>query len=293
MSGLKKFLLSFAFFVALCFFGLKWFVNSEVDKELSRAVAETPGLVFSYADLSVNILDHTVVLEGVDALFPSGQHIQADALSITSFDQQNAVPQYAALNARGLTIPVTPQNFGHWAAYLQGMGIASLSGNGALDYAYDPQERVLTVKTLSLDDPKLGSLRFTGTFGNLDLSGFRPEQGFALDIRRTALTFENRELMDLVLGDWAARMNVSRTTTLNNISAELDGLANYADSQQNEPAKRTILGLKQFLNAPGTVTLSADPAAPVPVLYFFMGRDLFENLSLLNTDVRSEPAPDF
>ncbi|AMK09675.1 hypothetical protein [Pseudodesulfovibrio indicus] len=293
MSGLKKFLLSFVIFVTLCFFGLKWFVNSEVDKELSRAVAETPGLAFSYADLSVDIMDHAVTLEGVDALFPSGQHVQADEVSITAFDQKNAVPRFATLTARGLTIPVTPQNFGDWAPYLRGMGIETLSGNGALDYAYDPEGRILTVRTLSLDDPKLGSLRFSGQVGNLDLGGFRTEQGFSLDIREAALTFENRELMDLILADWAARMNVSRATTLNSISAELDGLANYADSQQNEPAKRTMLGLKRFLNEPGTLTLSASPAAPVPVLYFFMGRDLFENLSLLNTDARLEPAPDF
>lgn len=293
MAALKKFLLSFVIFVTICFFGLKWFVHSEVDKELARAVAETPGLAFSYADLSVDVMDHTVILEGVDALFPSGQHVQADSMSITAFDQKNEVPLFAALTASGLTIPVTPQNFGDWAAYLKGMGIETLSGNGALDYAYDPQERVLTVRELSLDDPKLGRLHFSGKVGNLDLGEFRTEQGFSLDIRQAALTFANRELMNLVLSDWAARMNVSRATTLNSLSAELDGLANYADSQQNEPARRTMAGLRRFLNESGTVTVSADPAAPVPVLYFFMGRDLFENLSLLNTDVRTEPAPDF
>lgn len=290
VSGLKKFLLSFALFATLCFFGLKWYVNSEVSKELTRTVGETPGLALSYADLSVDILDHTVVLDRVDALFPSGQHIQADSVRISAFDRKNPIPHYANIAIRGLTIPVTPQNFGEWAGYIQSLGIEVLSGDGNLDYAYNPETRILELKALSLDDPKLGALRLTGSLDNLNMTGFRPEQSFALGIRKAVLTFDNREFMRLVSADWAKRMGVSETTTLTQISAELDGLAAYAGTQANEPAREAMLGLKAFLNDPGSLTVSANPAESVPVLYFFMGRDLFENLDLLNVHVDAAPA---
>lgn len=289
MSGLKKFLLSFVIFAALCFFGLKWYVNSEVDRELTRSVAETPGLALSYADLSVDILDHTVILDRVDALFPSGQHLQADSVRIAAFDRDNPIPHYATIAARGLTIPVTPQNFGQWAGYIRGLGIEFLSGDGSLDYAYDPETKILELRALSLDDPKLGALRLTGSLDNLNMTGFRPEQSFALGIRKAVLTFDNREFMRLVGADWAKRMGVSESTTLGRISAELDGLAAYAGTQANEPAREAMLGLKTFLNDPGSLTVSANPAESVPVLYFFMGRDLFENLDLLNIHVNAGP----
>ncbi|MEZ7197886.1 hypothetical protein [Pseudodesulfovibrio karagichevae] len=290
MSGLKKFLFSFVIFATICFFGLKWYVNAEVDKELTRAVADTPGLALSYADLSVDITAHTVTLKGVDALFPSGQHVQADSVSISAFDRKNPIPHYATISARGLTIPVTPQNFGEWAGYIKGLGIETLFGDGALDYAYDPETRILELKNLSMDDPKLGALKLTGALDNLNLTGFRPEQSFALGIRNMVLTFDNREFMRLLGADWARRTGVSESATLDRIGMELEGLAAYAGAQANEPAREAMLGLKTFLNDPGSLTVSVNPAESVPVLYFFMGRDLFENLDLLNIHVDAVPA---
>ncbi|OIQ50412.1 hypothetical protein BerOc1_02343 [Pseudodesulfovibrio hydrargyri] len=290
MSGLKKFLVSFVIFAALCFFGLKWYVNTEVDKELTRAVADIPGLALSYADLSVDITAHTVTLERVDALFPSGQHVQADSVSIAAFDRDNPIPHFATISAKGLTIPATAQNFGEWAGYIEGLGIKTLAGNAGLDYTYDPETKILELKELSLDDPKLGALKLTGALDNVDLTGFRPEQSFALGIRSAVLTFDNREFMRLVSADWAKKTGASEAATLSRISLELDGLAAYAETQANESARAAMLGLKTFLNDPGSLTVSANPAESVPVLYFFMGRDLFENLDLLNVHVETVPA---
>ena len=288
MSRLMKFFLSFVIFVILCFFGLRWFVNSEVDKELSRAVAEIPGLAISYADLSVNILDHAVTLSGVDALLPSGQHVQADRLRILAFDQRNPVPHFATATATGLTIPVTPQNFGQAADYMKGLGIETLSGKGGLDYAFDPATKTLELKDIYLDDPKLGVARLSGVVGNVDLVGFRPEQFFALGINRATLKFSDHTLMKLVTADCAKKMGMSETTTLNRISAELDGLTDYAAKQENGPAENAMRGLRRFLNEPGSIIVSATPTDPVPVLYFFMGRDIFENLRLLNIKIETD-----
>ncbi|WFS62136.1 hypothetical protein LF599_15970 [Pseudodesulfovibrio thermohalotolerans] len=290
MSGLTKFLASFAIFATICFFGLKWYVNSEVDKELTRTVAETPGLALSYSDLSVDITNHAVILEGVDALFPSGQHLQADSVRISAFDRDNPIPHYATISAKGLTIPATPQNFGEWAGYIKSLGIEALSGTGALDYAFAPETGILKLKELSLDDPKLGSLSLTGALDNINLAGFRPEQSFALGIRTAVLHFRNREFMRLIGSDWSRKTGMSEAVTLSHINAELDGLAAYAETQGNEPAREFMLGLKRFLNDPGTLTMSANPAESVPVLYFFMGRDMFENLDLLNVHVETGPA---
>ena len=64
------------------------------------------------------------------------------------------------------------------------------------------------------------------------------------------MEFTNREFMRLVGEDWARKTGVSETTTLNRIGAELDGLAAYAGTQANEPARQAMLGLKRFLDDP-------------------------------------------
>jgi len=282
MSRFLKFLISFLIFATLCFFGLQWFVNTEVDKELSQAVAKTPGLAFSYGDVSVNIFSHTVTLNSVDALFPTGQHVQAAQLQIVAFDQINPMPHYVTALVKGMTIPVTPQNFGPWSAYLKGLDINELTGDGSLDYTFDPANKTLKLKALSLDDPKLGALHLSGTLGNLDLDSFRVEQTFSISINQARVQFDNHTLMQLLTADWSRKMGIPKAETLARMSREIETLANYAKTQENGPAENVFQGLRDFLNKPETLTLSVNPTKPVPLLYFFMGRDMFENLQLLN-----------
>ncbi|BCS89375.1 hypothetical protein [Pseudodesulfovibrio sediminis] len=288
MSNIFKFLLSFALFVIICWFGLQWFVNSEVKKELDTAVSHTTGLTLTYADLSVDILEKQVVLKDVATTLPSGVPLTADEVRIIAFDQLHEVPHFATLKARGLTIPNTPKLFGDYAQPMTALGIADFAGDTQLDYTYHPDDNVLEIKSFSFNDPKLGFMKLRGSLNNIDLDEMRAEQSVGVGIKDVRLTFTDNELMNILTADWARKMGMSRETTLDRISTELDGLARYAGKQDNQNARDVMLGLKRFLNDPGTLSVSATPKKPVPVLYFFMGRDIFDNLQLLNLKIETD-----
>jgi len=285
---LIKFLLSFLLFVAICAVGLQWFVNSEVKSELDQAIKTTEGLSLTYTDLSVEILDKRVVLEDVAVTLPTGANFTAKELRILAFDQIHPTPHYATMEAKDLEIPITNELFGDGAKVLNDLGIVMIAGDTKFDYAYYPADKELTIKNLSINDPKLGSARLAGTLSNIDLDEMRAEQTIGVGIKDIHLNFTDHELMGILAADWARKMGMSPETTLDRISTELDGLSRYAAQQENMIARDVMLGLKRFLNDPGAVTVTATPKDPVPVLYFFMGRDIFENLQLLNLKIETD-----
>lgn len=285
MNKIAKFLISFGVFVVICAVALNWFVHSEVRKELDRTVAQTPGLTLTYDNLSVDIYDHMVTLENVNVTLPSGQHFSADTLRIDDFDQRNPIPHHAHATASRLSCAVTPENFGEWTDIMLKSGIDSIVGNIELDYTYDATNGILTLETLSMDDPKLGHAMLTCAVDGIDLNDMRLEQLVGLRLDNATLRFTDRSLTKTVVRNWSAAMNMSETLTVATIQHELAGLAEHAASKENDVAEDVMLGLRRFMGDPATMTVSISPKEPFPVLYFFMGRDIFETMQLLNMKI--------
>ncbi|WP_319541028.1 hypothetical protein [uncultured Pseudodesulfovibrio sp.] len=285
MNKIAKFLISFGVFVVICAVALNWFVHSEVRKELDRTVASTPGLSLTYADLSVSIFEHTVTLNDVTATLPSGQHVTADNLRITDFDQRNPIPHHAHVTATRLSCAVTPENFGSWSEILQKSGVDSIVGNVELNYSYDTTNGILTLKTLSMDDPKLGHAELACAVDRIDLNDMRMEQLLGLRLDNATFRFTDRTLIKTVVRNWSEVMNTSETLTVSSIQRELAGLAEHAASKENTVAEDAMLGLRRFMGDPASIAVSLTPTEPVPVLYFFMGRDIFETMQLLNMEI--------
>jgi hypothetical protein len=287
MSALRKFLFSFVIFAAVCALGLKWYVNYEVGRELNRAVADVEGLELSYDDLSVSIFDPSVTLAGVAGRLPSGERFTAGSVRVTSFDQRNPVPHYATVEARGVRLLEAPSVAGWWP------GCPSLSVDGppldlALDYRYDPASNKLEVKTARLDCPEVGSLDFNGTFSGLDLAEPRVERLIGLRIAKADLRFTEGSLLGSFLKDSARALGTSVDDFRARLCAELSAMADYAATQENPVAEDALRGIRRFVAEPGTVTIQARPGEPVPVPYFFMGRDMYDNLRLLGVSVTTD-----
>ncbi|MFH1912986.1 MAG: hypothetical protein ABIK45_01755 [Pseudomonadota bacterium] len=288
MSGLSKFFISLAVFAVICAAGLYWFVNHEVARAFNQAVSDVPGLIVSYDDISVRFTDQSVVLEKVEAALPGGQRVSADEVRFSSFDQKNPVPHFAAAQVRGLLVHVTPANFGSWAAPLLSMGVAEVRGDLAVDYAYAPESQALTVRTLSLSAPDLGEVSLTGTVDRLDLNQPRVEKLLGLRLVNANLIYEDHAVMALTLHSTARLLGISMAEARERFLAELASMARFAAREGNTVAEGALLGLAEFVAEPGRVAVSVRPAEPMPVLYFFMGRDVYENLHLLNVTVTTD-----
>lgn len=292
MSRVWKFIFSFLLFVGACYVGLTWFVNSEVEKGLNNSIAEISGLSLAYSDISVSIVNHTVSLTKVEATLPQGQHLTADEVTITSFDQINPIPHYIIANATGVVFDATPANVGEWADTLHAFDISAIKGNVSLDYRYIPDTMTLALNTLTIKAPELGDIEITGSIDKLDLHLLRMEELIGLRMGDVDFTFTNHSLIDTMIQASARGLNVSETDALAQISAELTAMADYAGNDENSLAEGALRGFKRYINDPGSITIKARPVDPIPFLYFFMGRDLYDNLRMMNVEVETNSSED-
>lgn len=292
MSRFLKFLLSFAIFVAVCYVGLVWFVNSEVEKGFNEAVDAVEGLTVNYSDLVVDISDQRITLADVDAYLPDGQHVTAKEVRITAFDQINPIPHFMTATASGVTLEATPANVGDWAPTLRALDMEIIKGDVALDYQYDPVTNTLDIKNLTVNVLNVGDADVSGSIDRLDLQILRVEKVLGLRIMDLDVTFTNHSLIDAVVRESARGLNVSRGEALQRFNQELDTMADYAGKEENTVAENALRGLKRYINDPGTVTITADPTEPVPVLYFYMGRDIYDNIRLMNVKVVTDSSED-
>ena len=292
MSRLWKFLLSFVIFIAVCCAGLMWFVNFEVKKGLDSAVAEVEGLTLTYTDLSVSIWDRCLSLENVETTLPQGLHLTAEEVRIFSFDQFNHVPHYITTEATGVIFDMIPVNVGNWSMPMQSLNIPTVKGDISLDYRYDPETMTLDLKTLTVKVPELGDAELSGLIDKLDLQLLRVGKFFGLRIGKMNLAFTNHSIVDTLIQGLARGLNISAGDALTQINAELTAMAEYAGRDENQVAENALRGLRRYFNDPGSVTVTANPVEPVPVLYFFMGRDIYDNLRLLNVEIKTDSSED-
>lgn len=288
MNRVLKFFLSFLLFVALCYVGLVWFVDREVGKGIDQAVEETPGMILTYGDLSVSITNHTVTLTDVEATLPDGRHLTAENIVITRFDQMNTVPYYLQAEATGAVLDVNLRNFGTWASVLNAAGFKKVTGDFAIDYSYDAKAEELTINRMDIRAPELGDLSLTGVINHLDLSAPRMEELLGLHMKDMTLSYDDHSLVTSLLESMARDSGVSAPALRARVTAELDAMAEYAGTSGNEVAEDALLGLKRFMSHPGSITISARPKEPVPYLYLFMGRDMYDNLRMLNVSVTTD-----
>jgi len=285
MGALKKFLLSFVVFVAVCGAGLLWYVHYEVGRELRRAVAGVDGLTLTWKGLSVSILDPGVTLDGVEGSLPTGEHFTAERVRVTSFDQRNPIPHYARAEASGVRMDRAPVLRQWWPGMARAVEGDDNPCDLALDYAFNPASRTLDIRTARLACPAMGQLELTGALSNVDFADQRLEQLIGLRIDRADVRFTEGALVNSLLRDTAMALNSSEEEVRDQVCAELGAMADYAGRTENPEAEQALRAFCRFVQAPGSLTLTARPSEPVPVPYFFMGRDIYDNIRLLGLSV--------
>lgn len=283
MNRMAKFLFSFALFILACYGGLVWFVNTEVEKALQESVSNVEGLTLDYKDLWVDLGDRTLTLTGVDSTLPTGQHFTASEVVVYAFDERNPTPHFIKVLAKGLEVP---------AADLTALGLpmaalepGTVTGDLLLDYRYAPEQQALTVNALSFDSEALGEIELSGTVTQLDLDAFRMEKLVGLCIKDLEFRFANGSFMDSLMTQAAASVGTTKENVRGRMASELAAMSEQAGRLDKPVAEKALRGLKDFMENPGTITISARPAEPVPCLYFFMGRDMYDNLDMMNVSV--------
>lgn len=285
MSRVGKFLFSFAIFCVICYGALTWFVNDQVEKGFNEAVSKVDGLSVTYDDLWVDLGEQTVTLTDVDTVLPSGQKLTADTVIVYAFDEKNPFPHFIKAQAEGLVLSPSSMNMIGIPATVYGVG--KVTGDLLLDYRYNPEAKSLTLNTLTYDMDGVAKAELSGTMTQLDLDAFRVEKLIGLQIKDATFRYLDRTLVDEILTKAGGSLGVSKEDARKQVSAELATLAKGANADGNSVAAEALDGFRHFVENPGRLVVTASPDKPVPYLYFFMGRNLYENIRLMNVTVEN------
>lgn len=288
MSRFAKFLVSFLIFIAAGYLGLRWFVNSEVARELDATVAATPGLSLNYGELNVDILSRSIRLDRVHAILPDGNRLSADTVRIYAFDQQHQVPLFLKAEAAGLTFTPEPETALLCDSLCRFLDVGALRADCALDYSFDKDNGTLTINNLTVDVDNVAQLRLSCTFRGLDSDLDRVERLLGLTVQKAELRFTNRSVVNRFLTLAGETRELSPDQARDMMVADLSRLSENAAADDNDVAEQAFQALGAFLRNPEALTLKAAPGEPVPLLWGFMGRDLADNLRLFNVTVTPE-----
>lgn len=284
LGRFSKILVGFVLFMVLAYGGLQWFVHDQVDKGIHEAVARIPGMDVKYSRLDVRIFDQTVTLTEVE-LSQGAKRIFADKVEFFDFDEKHSMPHHMRMAVQGLVMPADFTHLGALAPLLEALGVLELRGDGALDYAYSPTDKVLLVNDFRFDDKELGNLELSIDLSNVDLDDYRMEKLVGLHIGAGSLRFVDAGLVERIFETYARSRNMSREMAREVMVGELETLAAQARAEDMEQAAQAYAGLAGFLVEPEGILVRTDPEQPVPWMYFFMGRNGAESINLLNLTV--------
>ncbi|MBB5751104.1 hypothetical protein [Prosthecomicrobium pneumaticum] len=144
-----------------------------------------------------------------------------------------------------------------------------LTLNVDLAGSYDDASQSLTLSSFSFEGAEMGKVAFSGSFGGLPRANLQDpkkadELAATVTIKDFTLRFDNAGLVERVLDMQGKAMGVTGAQFAEQIAGGLPLMLNFIGNPAFQ--EKVATAASTFLKAPKSLTITASPAAPVPVL---------------------------
>jgi hypothetical protein len=262
----KKVLAGIAAVVVLIglYFGVTMYASNMAAKQVDIAIARMgPGISATYKNVSYNILNKHVTIDDVVIMAPgSPQPMHIKQMLVKNLDQTSPTPAFMAMDFKGIVIDL--KGLGQDAAAVE-LGYAdTLSCDLGIDYTYARDKKDLDLKKISVTVKDAGTLNLSLRLGNIDID---PNQAVALLftyprvlLQQASLTYRDDSLMDRLLKAEAKKTGCDVAAVKQKLTRDADAALS---GQNNELLVAALTAVKQFINKPKELSISATPATPV------------------------------
>ncbi len=283
-------LLAAAVLLAGAYVGAKLYFDDLAERELLKAAAEVDDSVsIVFGGVNADLIRQGAEITDVIVDFRDGRTVRAKSVFLEDIDLKHEPPHYLSASVRGVEIAVDEGNFGSDYEYIQSLGYQTLFCDLDLKYTYDQALKRLRVEHLELAVKNAGRLTADFSVGNVNLEELSPERQIGLQIVDIKLYYDDAALADRMIRNLADEAGMSEAEAVRRLLARIETNVQWAEKEKNRIAAEAFLGLKGFLKDREGVKITSSPDEPVPWLYFFMGRNLLDIISLLNIEVESNP----
>lgn len=199
--------------------------------------------------------------------------ITVDNVSVALGDIVEGAPNDGQLRITGVTVPgdvlKSDEQTKDWVEQL---GYDKLNFDVGIDGAYDNSKQSFTFRSISLDGKDVGKLVITGTFGGLPRDKLQdPDKLSELVATATVdnakIRFDNAGIVGRVIEMQAKAMGATSDQFVDQISGALPLLLSVVGNQGFQD--RIATAATAFLKDPKSLTITAAPGNPVPIMQIF------------------------
>ena len=199
--------------------------------------------------------------------------ITVDGVNISLGDVVEGAPNDGQLRVTGVTIPgevlKSDEQTKDWVEQL---GYDKLNFDVGIDGAYDNSKQSFTFRSISLDGKEVGKLVITGTFGGLPRDKLQDpdklsELAATATVDNAKIRFDNAGIVGRVIAMQAKQMGATPEQFVEQISGALPLLLSVVGNQGFQD--RIAMAATAFLKDPQSLTITAAPGNPVPIMQIF------------------------
>ncbi|WEK48666.1 MAG: hypothetical protein P0Y66_12635 [Candidatus Kaistia colombiensis] len=199
--------------------------------------------------------------------------ITVDSVNVTLGDIIEGAPNDGQLRITGVNVPgevlKSDEQTKDWVEQL---GYDKLNFDVGIDGAYDNSKQTFTFRSISLDGKDVGKLVITGTFGGLPREKLQdPEKLSELAATATVdnakIRFDNAGIVGRIIEMQAKAMGATSDQFVEQISGALPLLLSVVGNQGFQD--RIATAATAFLKDPKSLTITAAPGNPVPIMQIF------------------------
>ena len=238
-----------------------------------------------------------VHLKGLEVTAEDEKNVKLEEFSITELDKKGMVLTSLNVEVKGLEIETKSIDRREAEEILGQLGYDKLVFNAGFRFVWDAATKTLEVKNLSVGINDAGTLSIS-----LSVEGADPEALEAggnptkvlpeLLFKRAEIRYQDESLAPRALKMAAQMQGMDPEELRAMLLAQIDGQKAMAGtSPQSEQA---VASVKAFITSPGSLTITAEPSAPVPLMKVAgqasMSPDtLAESLNILITASAADP----
>ncbi len=271
---------------------MRYIAGQRVEGELAGFVEKTPAIErIIYDKVRVGVIRPAVHLEKIHIkLADYTEPMLIDQIDLMVQAWGHSIPLQARAEIRGIHLNVHHDMLQMVGAELQSMGYDDVTVTVVLDYHYDPAEKRLDLKNLSLHAVGMGRLQFELTLTNIDLPGLIA-QGRQSNITSLLLALPTMGIApgrltyhDDSFAQRLFQLNIPPSDQKQSVRWHRI-LARILAEEKDEQIRQNIISLQNFINHPDSITVTMRPASAVPLLRLFWIKKPVDLLELFNVQI--------
>ncbi|HML53304.1 MAG TPA: hypothetical protein PKC79_04365 [Solidesulfovibrio magneticus] len=289
MSKKQRIVVSSITFLVILYIGLTHYASDVAKARIDAAIAKQgPHVTFHYGTVSYNIFTQHTVIRAVSLRGPNmAAPVFAKEVIIRRIDLDSPKPTYVSFDILG--IELEPSALGkEAAAELAALGYV---GPWASDVTIDmdclvEKRELMTHMRYAAKD--VGSLRLDFVLGNLDYTAAKPEAVMAslfnCALKQAEMAYVDASLIERIFKQNAAKQGMDLPTYKKQLAGQLDAALQHSP----KPLPQALASaLKQFVENPRQLTISANPASPVSFMELLKAGTPEAVANLLALDITS------